>query len=250
MAAAFRIERHKLLVRPQRTTLNLYSYTENGPINRIDADGHNVVGMDGLRRSTTGGFNEIDNVIASIMAADSAFDLYAQAVNAQPQQAQNPQSGRQPDGSYMAPTGKNSEIAKMDAAADQGKPMSLVGSGECVALTSHLTGVTEHTASWRQGPKVVNADGTINDAVKPGTAIATFDSSGHYRHGPGAKNSGVFLGPGIYSGKGSIRIIDQWNAHPPNPANPPQSRDVRFYNNAIADVSNNANAYYVIIVPR
>ena len=97
---------------------------------------------------------------------------------------------------------------------------------------------------------MVHADGTLNSDVKPGTAIATFDANGRYPSGPVAKNSGVFLGPGVSSGRGSIRIMDQWNAHPPHPAEPPQSRDVRFYQDPTRDVSNNSNAYYVIIVPR
>ena len=110
--------------------------------------------------------------------------------------------------------------------------MALVGDGECVALTSKLTGVTDHTPAWTHGPPVVFSDGTINSAVKPGTAIAAgWDAEGHYPRGHVAKNSGVFLGPGVASGHGSISIVDQWKAHPPNPANPPQSRDVRFYSN-------------------
>jgi hypothetical protein len=133
----------------------------------------------------------------------------------------------------------------MDLAADQGHPVDLVGNGnekgECVALTSQLTGVTADTSQWRAGPKVVNADGTLNSAVKPGTAIATFDSNGRYP-GPNVKdkNSATFLGPGVYSGNGGIRVMDQWKAHPPNSAHAPQSRDV----------SNNSNSYFVIIVPR
>lgn len=159
-------------------------------------------------------------------------------------------TGRQADGSYVAPTGPGSEIARIDAAADAGKPVALVGSGECVALTSQLTGVTDQTTRWIAGQPVVLPNGTLNPDVKPGTAVATFDANGNYPRGNVAKNSGVVLGPGVASGKGSIRLMDQWKAHPPNPANPPQSRDVRFYSDPTANVSNNSNAYYVILVPR
>jgi hypothetical protein len=116
-----------------------------------------------------------------------------------------------------------------------------------VALTSQLTGVTAHTADWTQGPKVLNPDGTINSAVKPGTAIATFDSNGRYPTSD-PRNSATFLSPGVYSGGGSIRVTDQWNAHGQNPAENPQSRDVRFYSDTTRNISNNSNAYYVIIV--
>jgi RHS repeat-associated protein len=36
-------------------SLNLYSYVENGPINRIDADGHSYAGVDGLNRDESAG---------------------------------------------------------------------------------------------------------------------------------------------------------------------------------------------------
>jgi RHS repeat-associated protein len=231
-------------------SLNLYSYVENSPVSRVDPIGHAT--EDAFYNS--GGFGDPSTTLAfdwmsSAVEDEAEQDAAApQPAPAQPQ-AQNNTTGRQPDGSYVAATGPGSEVAKIDAAADEGKPVPLVGSGECVALTSKLTGVTDHTPDWTQGPKVVNVDGTINSAVKPGTAIAAgWDANGHYPRGNVPKNSGVFLGPGVASGKGSIGLMDQWKAHPPNPANPPQSRDVRFYSDPSLNVSNNSNSYYVIIV--
>jgi hypothetical protein len=94
-------------------------------------------------------------------------------------------------------------------------------------------------------------DGKINPKIKPGTAIATFDKKGHY---PGSgdphKNSGIFLGPGLFTGPGGIQILDQWPAYPPNAAHPPQPRDMRYYGDPAHDVSNNSHAYYVIILAR
>lgn len=41
-----------------------------------------------------------------------------------------------------------------------------------------------------------------NDAIKPGTAIATFDKNGHYEG-----HAAIYLG----QDKNGIRVIDQWN---------------------------------------
>lgn len=234
-------------VNPQ--TLNLYAYVANNPTTFSDMDGHVMQSrnsadaarrIDGTDPFLTFGVDPTrssETTTVTIYVSDTS-DGTAQS------------TGRQPDGSYRAPTGSGSAIAKFEAAANGGKPMGLVGSGECVDLTSHLTGVTQNTTLWRRGPKVVNADGTINSAVQPGTAIATFDANGRYPRGKVPKNSATFLGPGIAAGRGSISVMDQWNAHGQSPAELPQSRDVRYYADSSKNVSNNSNAYYVIVVPR
>ena len=127
----------------------------------------------------------------------------------------------------------------------------LIGSGECVAATEYFTGVPAPTADWTIGTdpiKVVNGDGTINSAVKPGTAIMTPGDNGRYPQGEVPKNSATYVGPGQLPG--SIKVIDQWNAHPEidRPAHPPSVRTI-FLDNTHA-VSDNSNAYYVIFAAR
>ena len=61
-----------------------------------------------------------------------------------------------------------------------------------------------NTDQWRAGPQV-----TTGKDIKPGTAIATFDSNGHYPKGDQPKHSGIFLKKGT---NGSIWILDQWPA--------------------------------------
>src|SRR5262249_38770905 len=157
----------------------------NDPVSRADADGHGPPmgpAHDASYRET-GGFWALGDPVSTSSLRDpdseaqqgstSTGSTQSAASSGQPQATPQPTTGRQPDGSYVAPTGPGSEIARINAAADAGHPVPLVGNGECVALTSKLTGVTDHTPDWTQGPKVVNADGTLNSAVKPGTAIAT-----------------------------------------------------------------------------
>jgi len=130
-------------------------------------------------------------------------------------------------------------------------PSDIVGNGECVSACKKFAGLEgTSTSQWRAGEPVV-IDGKINPNIKPGTAIATFDSNGRY---PGQddphKNSGIFLGAGVMGGPGSARILDQWPAYASNPAHPPQPRDMRYYADPTHDVSNNSHAYYVIMLAR
>lgn len=60
----------------------------------------------------------------------------------------------------------------------------------------------------------VNGKLTINPAVKPGTAIATFVDRHYPGDGDPRKNSGIFLGPAVLGPAGSIRILDQWPSSP------------------------------------
>ena len=54
-------------------SLNLYSYTENGPINRVDADGHSLAGFDGFMAPRG---NEVDqyNVSHGAYGVDADYD--------------------------------------------------------------------------------------------------------------------------------------------------------------------------------
>jgi hypothetical protein len=90
----------------------------------------------------------------------------------------------------------------------------------------------------------VNGKWVINPAVKKGTAIATFDSNGKYFPGSDHKNSGIYLGPGLFSSSNS-RILDQWPGSPG-----PRPRDIWLTGGfGDWDVSNHSNAYFAIKTP-
>jgi hypothetical protein len=73
-----------------------------------------------------------------------------------------------------------------------------VGNGECVALVRATSGAdAPQTALWRPG---VQVQGNTN--IRPGTVIATFDSSGHYDG-----HAALYLGQDEHG----IQVIDQWN---------------------------------------
>jgi len=71
-----------------------------------------------------------------------------------------------------------------------------VGTGECVPLVQAATGAPL-TSEWRPGVLVQG-----NTAIRPGTAIATFDSNGHY-----TGHAAIYLGQDEHG----IHVIDQWN---------------------------------------
>ena len=151
--------------------------------------------------------------------------------------AQQQTTGRQPNGSYVAPTGPGTEIGNITDPAHPLPP--LVGNGQCVTACKHFSGITAPTGDWREG-----AAASGNGSLPIGTAIATFGSNGRYPTGDD-KNSGIYMGQ---TKNGGILILDQWPAHPVSgtPAHPPQIREMRLNSN---DMSNSAAAYHVIIVP-
>ncbi len=71
-----------------------------------------------------------------------------------------------------------------------------VGTGECVDLVRTATGAPRST-EWQRGAQV---QGNAN--IRPGTAIATFDSNGRYDG-----HAAIYLGQDAQG----IRVIDQWN---------------------------------------
>jgi hypothetical protein len=75
-----------------------------------------------------------------------------------------------------------------------------VGTGECVPLVQAATGAPLST-EWRPG---VQVQGNMN--IRPGTAIATFDSNGHYDG-----HAAIYLGQDT----SGIQVIDQWNIRDP-----------------------------------
>ena len=71
-----------------------------------------------------------------------------------------------------------------------------VGTGECVALVQAATGAPL-TREWQPGVSVQG-----NATIRPGTAIATFDSNGRY-----AGHAAIYVGQDEHG----IHVIDQWN---------------------------------------
>ena len=109
-----------------------------------------------------------------------------------------------------------------------------VGTGECVPLVRAATGAPL-AAEWRRGAPVQG-----NTAIRPGTAIATFDSNGHYDG-----HAAIYLGQDAYG----IQVIDQWNIR--NPAGnitgqqPPHERTL-YLGNSHHNWINRGESYYVV----
>ena len=79
-------------------SLNLYSYTENGPINRVDTDGHNFAGFDGFMRPTGSGDDlPIDNTmdVQDEMAAAMWPGIYNPPAQQKKKQKQSQQKQNQ-----------------------------------------------------------------------------------------------------------------------------------------------------------
>lgn len=113
-----------------------------------------------------------------------------------------------------------------------------VGSKHCVALLQYYANVP-HTSIWKKGETVLG-----NANIKQGTAIATFNSKGHYGSLPTGNHAAFF----ISQDAGGIWIMDQWLSDVKKPkvskrylTPKPQSK-----NGVFTDASNNAAAYSVI----
>lgn len=118
----------------------------------------------------------------------------------------------------------------------------LIGNGQCVAYTKKAATMPP-TVAWRRGDAVKgNAD------IAPGTAIATFDSSGRYgNHTDGRSHAAIYLGQDA----NGIRVLDQWVSHRltrtgekitvPQPVH---ERIIRFHKAPRAE--NDGDNYYVV----
>jgi hypothetical protein len=110
-----------------------------------------------------------------------------------------------------------------------------VGSGQCVPLVQKATGAPL-TKEWRRGALVRG-----NLALRPGTAIATFDENGHYgNHTDGRSHATIYLG----QDERGIWVIDQWVERQSGIHRKPSRRHIRF--DEKARPNDNGNRYYVI----
>ena len=75
-----------------------------------------------------------------------------------------------------------------------------VGTGECVPLVRAATDAPR-AAEWQRGVQVQG-----NTSIRPATAIATFDSNGHYNG-----HAANYLGHDEHG----IQVVDQWNIRAP-----------------------------------
>ena len=112
-----------------------------------------------------------------------------------------------------------------------GLPKGVVGTGQCVDLVKAATGLGQ-TSTWQRGPSVVG-----NPNIKPGTAIASFDSNGRYgNHEDGSSHAAIYLGPSKER-PGGIRVYDQWSG---------QKAHIRDISASGSTAVNSARSYSII----
>lgn len=99
--------------------------------------------------------------------------------------------------------------------------------GQCVSFVTRVcTDIPVATGQWKKGALVKdNAD------IKPGTAIATFNSAGHYSGHAAIYESQSAAG---------INVVDQWVT---GTGSPIHARTLRF---GAHGVSNDGNGFYVV----
>ena len=127
----------------------------------------------------TSGVDELNSSFSGFVGVDGALqvmiggDLLAQNTDQTQGTAQDQTTGRQPDGSYKAPTGPGSEIAEIND--PNGPPSQLIGNGQCVTATSHFSGVTGDTSQWTPGKPAVQ----LTDSDK-GALSLTWDDPARF----------------------------------------------------------------------
>jgi hypothetical protein len=212
------------------------------PESFADLDGHITNASQGSRDPMNGGPTCAAGGAGGTGSANSASCGAGQTANQTEDQQQaeaTKQQAQNLKGPYVADL-KSPEIAPLLDPNHKSSNSDIVGNGECVTACKKFAGLEgTSTDQWRAGPKVVD-----DKDIKPGTAIATFDDKGHYPGKDQNKNSAIYLGRGT---NGSIWVLDQWPARPgtTQKAHPPQPRELRPGG---TNVSNNSNAYYVILV--
>jgi RHS repeat-associated protein len=240
------------LTNPQ--TLNLYSMVADDPESFADLDGHAMTQIYQLANTgagiwggdPTGGSDFwVNQDGLAVLSLDNGGNGLFVGLNSSAQGTVQPQSNRQPDGSYKATPAQLAEIRERNEHRKDknGNPIMITApndpDGQCVTACKHFTGVPGPTSSWRAGKNATD----LTDA-DIGLAIATFVGSGSKARFPkdGNQNSAVFMGKGI----GGIWVADQWPSGKPTtiwfmPTHNFRNPDTR---------SVNAETYRVIIVPK
>lgn len=104
----------------------------------------------------------------------------------------------------------------------------VAANGQCVRLLQECG--MPHTSQWKAGEKVRGS------GCEPGTAIATFGSSGHYENRvDGSSHAAIFLA----EEPDGLRVFDQWSGHVA------QERVIRF-RGGIGRRVNDGDAFCVI----
>ena len=124
---------------------------------------------------------------------------------------------------------------KMSEAEVYGKGnfISVLGNTECVEFVRQVTNVPP-TLAWTRGLKI--SDASVG-GIERGTAIATFDQSGHYPNDGNGKHAAIYL----EHNADRILVLDQWNDQ-----GEVKQRPIRFGRPAGTKRSNDANTFYVI----
>ena len=105
-----------------------------------------------------------------------------------------------------------------------------VGTGQCVALVQAADPNVGLTKTWTQGDAVQG-----NTSIQPGTAIATFDGSGHYANATdGSSHAAIYLGQNAQG----IQVEDQWLGQPAH------TRTIAW--NSTNGAANTGTAFHVV----
>lgn len=110
----------------------------------------------------------------------------------------------------------------------------LIGTGHCVPFVQEAT-KAPHTGLWKRGEKVRD-----NKVIRPGTAIATFDSEGTYKNNTdGTSHAAIY----VQQDAVGIQVWDQWKTR----ADGAGTRWIRFepFGKSPKPV-NDGDSYYVI----
>ena len=108
----------------------------------------------------------------------------------------------------------------------------VVGDGQCVAFVKASSDAPQ-TAQWHRGSK---AKGSAE--IEKGTAVATFDSNGHYTNSTdGTSHAAIYVGQDVIG----LQVWDQWLGQPIH------ERTIRFRNGAPGTKPvNDGDAFYII----
>ncbi|WP_137937982.1 BPSL0067 family protein [Chitinivorax sp. B] len=124
------------------------------------------------------------------------------------------------------------QIAERDTFGDK-KFVNKLGNTECVEFVVQATSAPT-TPHWKQGIQIKEAKvGTI----ARGTAIATFDDTGHYPTDALGKHAAIYLSHNEHG----IRVLDQWKSQ-----GKVLERTIYFNKPKGTSRSNEGNTFYVI----